>query len=115
MSLRPCINFTSCGSHTSRSRCTACQAEEDRKHNDHSYYASPAWRRLQRLARRVYRDCAICGSTHRLTMHHRLGRADGGADSVENLVGLCASCHSVYEADVRADRGTELRRLVDAL
>lgn len=65
-------------------------------------------KRAQMLARRVRgpryqameRDgfrCHLCGSTRELIVHHRNGQGDtsGAADDrLENLITLCARCHS---------------------
>lgn len=94
------------------SRCRACR----RKKAAESFYHSPEWKRLRRAKRgEGNAACAICESTERLTLHHRQGRRRGGLDVLENLIWLCGTHHSQYEADLRGQRDTELRRLVDAL
>lgn len=108
----PCI---SCGRLTTRSPCDGCQAARDRRRNQASPYQRPGWRRLAAQARRQAGSCAACGSTHRLTAHHRQARKEGGPDDLSNILVLCGSCHSRYEADLRAGRDTELRRLIDRL
>ena len=45
--------------------------------------------------------CVQCGSTHYLSAHHVDPRRDGGRDSLENLVALCARCHGRLEAEQR--------------
>lgn len=37
--------------------------------------------------------CAKCGSTESLQVHHKVHRSEGGTDSPDNLVTLCAACH----------------------
>lgn len=96
-----------------RGRCPSCRRGQDRQ----SFYQSPEWKRLRSLARRLLRprQCAICGSTWRLTLHHKVPRAQGGADSLDNLCWLCGECHSQYEGDKRAGRSTGHTTAVDAL
>lgn len=89
----------------------------DAERNARSFYTSKTWRRLRRACIRRDGRCLVpgCNSRERLTAHHRVPREQGGPDSLENLRTLCASCHSRYEADVRAGRITRLRRAVEAL
>jgi 5-methylcytosine-specific restriction protein A len=67
-------------------------------------------RRLREVV--LYRDghrCQRCGSpdttTHRLHVHHVVARAEGGTDSLDNLVTLCALCHPQVERSAPADLG----------
>jgi hypothetical protein len=80
-----------------------------------SFYQSKDWKRMRRQAHQPGDACAICESTERLTLHHKQGRRRGGLDVLENLIWLCGAHHSQYEADLRGNRDTELRRLVEAL
>lgn len=62
--------------------------------------------RLRRMNKRAWRllsnevidgqggQCLICGSTSNLTCHHVVARRDGGADSRQNLIVLCATDHT---------------------
>lgn len=59
--------------------------------------------------------CLLCSSTSRLTANHINPRGSGGLDVLENLMTMCGACHSTYEADVRYDRSTDLRRRVDKI
>ena len=90
MALNPCLV---CGRITTGSQCRPCRRA--------SPYQQPAWRRLSRHV--VSRDeaCVRCGSTHCLSAHHVIARAEGGADHVDNLVTLCARCHAQLEAERR--------------
>lgn len=45
-------------------------------------------------AREGYR-CALCDSTKYIQVHHCVKRSEGGTDSVENLICLCADCHAM--------------------
>ncbi len=47
-------------------------------------------------------SCVQCGSRYYLSAHHVQARAEGGPDTPENLVSLCASCHARLEAEQRA-------------
>lgn len=99
-----------CGQPTLRSPCPTCTSSRNRA----SPYQRPEWRRLARNATRG-RTCDVCGSGDRVTAHHMNPRTDGGPDALENLLPLCGSCHSQYEADVRHDRDTPHRRLIDQI
>ena len=49
--------------------------------------------------REVYRRdgwrCALCDSTQYIQIHHCVPRGQGGTDEVENLITLCADCHTL--------------------
>ena len=53
----------------------------------------------ERLRKQVLRRddwrCQYCGSSSNLEVHHREFRSHSGDDSEENLVTLCAECHSL--------------------
>ena len=49
--------------------------------------------RQQILPRDSWR-CQSCGTLSNLEVHHREFRSHSGADSEENLITLCAACHS---------------------
>lgn len=53
-----------------------------------------AYRELQRhiLQRDSWR-CQICGRMQQLQIHHLKFRSQGGSDSEQNLITLCAGCH----------------------
>ena len=48
--------------------------------------------RKQVLRRDGWR-CQICGSKQNLQVHHEESRSQGGHDTEENLITLCAECH----------------------
>ncbi len=54
-----------------------------------------AYRRLQQqvLERDGWR-CQMCGSTQNLEVHHIQFRSHSGCDVEQNLITLCAMCHS---------------------
>lgn len=49
--------------------------------------------RRQILRRDSWR-CQSCGTMSNLEVHHRQFRTRSGADSEENLITLCATCHA---------------------
>ncbi len=49
----------------------------------------------QQVLRRDSWRCQSCGSRSNLEVHHKEFRGQGGQDSEENLITLCASCHSL--------------------
>ena len=49
--------------------------------------------RRQILRRDSWR-CQSCGTMSNLEVHHRQFRTHSGADSEENLITLCATCHA---------------------
>ncbi len=112
--LKLCIE-PRCGRLTTSSRCSACQSKKDRKRNRASFYQTPMWRALAQECIERDGNCLLCSSTTRMTANHIIARADGGPDVVENLMTMCGRCHSTYEADLRYDRSTDLRRRVDEI
>ena len=49
--------------------------------------------RIEVLERDCWR-CQYCGSSDRLEVHHLRSRGRLGDDTDENLITLCANCHS---------------------
>ena len=51
----------------------------------------------------VYRregyECAVCGSTRQLEIHHVVKRSRGGSDDPHNLVCLCHLCHCAIHGE----------------
>lgn len=97
--------------------CRPHRQQVDRDRNQRSPYVTREWRRLSQAVTARDGRCQVpsCGSTSRLVAHHLENRREGGPDAMDNLVTLCASCHSRYEADRRAGRRTALRRAVESL
>jgi 5-methylcytosine-specific restriction endonuclease McrA len=53
------------------------------------------YERLQeRVLRRDGWKCQCCGTGLNLEVHHKQFRSQGGDDSEQNLITLCAGCHS---------------------
>ena len=40
-------------------------------------------------------QCAVCGSTRFLQIHHYIPRGQGGNDTPHNLITLCSDCHAM--------------------
>jgi len=40
-------------------------------------------------------QCALCGSSRYLQIHHYIPRGHGGSDNPMNLITLCADCHAL--------------------
>lgn len=67
------------------------------------FYQSPEWAEARR--RQPDRWCAVCGTTKRLILDHKVERKDGGADlDPANLEWLCQPCHNRKTAAARARR-----------
>jgi len=43
-------------------------------------------------------QCRICGSHEQIQIHHRQQRKDGGSNSPDNLICVCAKCHKAFHA-----------------
>ncbi len=57
--------------------------------------ANPYERLREQVLRRDGWGCQNCGSRLNLEVHHKEFRSQGGDDSEENLITLCAGCHSL--------------------
>jgi len=57
----------------------------------------------ERLREQVLRRdgwrCQCCGTRSNLEVHHKEFRGQGGDDSEENLITLCAGCHSLFHGN----------------
>ena len=59
-------------------------------------------------------QCAVCGSTRFLQIHHYIHRGQGGNDTPHNLITLCSDCHALAHGinlvgHVVAARGADAR------
>jgi 5-methylcytosine-specific restriction endonuclease McrA len=74
-------------------------------------YNSLAWA-LMAAAVTSGKRCVYCGSPHGLVAHHKLPRAYGGSDSLDNLEPVCRVCHPTVEraAKLAAVQRTSLSR-----
>lgn len=69
------------------------------------FYNSVAWRRLRAACLERHPICATAGCGQRsVVADHIIPRSQGGADTLENLIGRCITCHN-------ARRGTAEPRL----
>jgi 5-methylcytosine-specific restriction endonuclease McrA len=55
----------------------------------------------ERVLRRDGWRCQFCGSRTHLGIHHQQFRSHSGEDREENLITLCASCHSPIHGQIR--------------
>lgn len=46
------------------------------------------------IYRRDGYQCALCGCTRYLQIHHVVPRGEGGSDFPDNLITLCSTCHA---------------------
>jgi 5-methylcytosine-specific restriction endonuclease McrA len=49
----------------------------------------------KQVLRRDGWKCQCCGAKTNLEVHHKQSRSQGGLDSEENLITICAGCHSL--------------------
>lgn len=63
---------------------------------------------LLRLLHYEFDECALCGATGGLHLHHVLLRSRGGDDVRENLVPLCHQHHHEYHQGERQRLGEYL-------
>jgi 5-methylcytosine-specific restriction endonuclease McrA len=69
----------------------------------------------EKVRKKCNNKCVLCGNTKNLHFHHKNHYADGGQNTVDNLVLLCASCHAkqhkgdtpFYLLQAMARRGNE--------
>ena len=56
------------------------------------------------------KECANCGETNDLDIHHTVPLAKGGTNRISNLVMLCLECHGKIH-DVNRVKHKELQRI----
>jgi 5-methylcytosine-specific restriction endonuclease McrA len=56
----------------------------------------------ERVLRRDGWRCQFCGSRTNLEVHHQTFRSQSGEDTEQNLITLCANCHSLMHSIARA-------------
>lgn len=99
---RACID---CGQLTTGTRCPTCKSDRNRLTHGNTYYRSAEWKRLSAAAAELHgRICALCDSTRHVAAHHVIHRTDGGPDTLDNLIMLCASCHHKAHRDPATDQ-----------
>lgn len=102
---RPAVMCLDCGQRTTNPgmRCDTHRRDHNKKHRTRTaYYHSTEWAGPNGLRAacltRDYETCVACGNPGpRLTAHHIKPRADGGTDTLDNLVAVCQPCHSRIE------------------
>ena len=65
---------------------------------------------LLRLLKFEYDECALCGVTWMLHLHHVVRRSHGGDDVRANIVCLCQRCHDDYHLRRNDGVGASLAR-----
>ena len=58
-------------------------------------YAKLSNTQRKTIYRRDGWQCAICGSSRYLQIHHCIPRGKGGSDYAQNLITLCSDCHAL--------------------
>jgi 5-methylcytosine-specific restriction endonuclease McrA len=72
---------------------------------------SELYKRLrEQVLRRDSWRCQSCGSRSNLEAHHNEFRSQGGGDSEENLITLCAGCHSLMHRQSKCAPSLKLWR-----
>jgi len=86
------------------SRCPKHQKEYERRRDAQRASAAERgydarWRQIRERFLRDHPNCEHCGAPATVA-HHIIRRRDGGPDTPNNLMALCASCHSRLHAKV---------------
>lgn len=77
-----------------RIRRAAAYAVKHERYLQRERIRTQARRKLPEIAERDGFYCQTCGTTHRLTVDHKIPLARGGTNDLENLQLLCWSCNS---------------------
>ena len=103
----PCAE-PGCPALTQGGRCRKHQRDRQRAQGR---YQTLVWRRLRTAV--LARDpiCRECGRTS-TTAAHIISRADGGEDTMDNLRGLCDSCHSSETCERDGGFGNPKREMI---
>lgn len=92
--MTPCLY---CGVLSRSSTCKQClyaiQARDPKRRERNKAY-DHEWNKLSRLARQIQPWCSRCGSQKDLTADHILSLANGGSNTLSNIMVLCRSCNS---------------------
>ena len=75
-------------------QCTAVIQSHDINRQIRNKQYDYKWQKLSRYARTIQPYCSRCGSQRDLTADHILSLADGGQNTLENIMVLCRSCNS---------------------
>lgn len=74
------------------------------------YIDSPTWREKKReFWSQNPKQCAACGFTMQLHVHHMTYERFGGNELMSDLIGLCGMCHTDVHNLHRSSRGISLR------
>ena len=64
------------------------------RYADVRLYSTKGWRKMRRAVLAKQPMCADCGSRRATHVDHIVPRKRGGTEAIENLQGLCPSCHT---------------------
>lgn len=74
-------------------------ARDDNRGNAYQRgYGGDRWKRIRRIILNRDPICMACGVEAATVADHITPKRKGGKDTLENLQGLCASCHSAKTA-----------------
>jgi 5-methylcytosine-specific restriction endonuclease McrA len=72
--------------------------------SDRSFYRSAAWRALWLAVYRRSRGwCERCGRALMVQVHHRTYARFGGAEALDDLLGVCRPCHVALHRHTKGD------------
>ena len=75
-------------------QCTAVIQSHDINRQIRNKQYDYKWQKLSRYARTIQPYCSRCGSQRDLTADHILSLAQGGQNTLDNIMVLCRSCNS---------------------
>lgn len=81
-----------CESHSGGSDNASDRSHEAQERKKH--YSTERWKRVRKRVLRRDPVCQMCEERPAEEVDHITPLAEGGDDSMENLQGLCESCHS---------------------
>ena len=105
---KPC-RAPGCGALTHKAHCPA-HARETRRPYERNRLSSckrgygRRWQKLRLLVLNRYPVCAHCNREASTDVDHIIPKADGGKDAMENLQGLCATCHAIKTTREKRER-----------
>lgn len=60
------------------------------------YYATKHWQKIATKAKKIYKTCMFCNSSHKLNVHHRHYRTLFRENVNADLSLICADCHWLF-------------------
>lgn len=45
---------------------------------------------------KLTQECAICGFSELINLHHIIPKSKDGTDTIDNYIGLCPNCHNLH-------------------